>query len=62
MQHFIDKYQDQITGVLSGFDRLVFRSSLRQLNYGRWDQRLQAFVAQGMEQYLWHNHILFKNC
>ena len=61
MQEFINKYRDEINGTLSGFDRLVFRGSLRQLDYGRWDHQLQAFVAQGMEQYLWQNKILFKD-
>jgi len=56
MQHFTNKYRDQIHGTLSGFDRLVFRGSLRRLNYGYWDQGLQSLVAQGMEQYLWQNH------
>lgn len=60
MQQFIDKYNDQIAGVVSGFDRLVFRGSLRRLNYGYWDQALQAVVAKGMEEYLWQNGILFK--
>jgi hypothetical protein len=61
MQQFINKYCDQISGVVSGFDRLVFRGSLRGLNYGYWDQNLHAAVALGMEQYLWHNQILFKD-
>jgi len=61
MQHFTNKYGDQINGVLSGFDRLVFRGSLRGLNYGYWNSRLGAAVAVGMEQYLWHNQILFKD-
>lgn len=61
MQEFINKYRDEINGTLSGFDRLVFRGSLRRLDYGRWDGKLQAFVAQGMEQYLWQNQILFKD-
>jgi len=61
VQEFINKYRDQIDGTLSGFDRLVFRGSLRRLNYGFWDQGLQSLVAQGMEQYLWQNHVLFKN-
>jgi len=61
MQEFIKKYRDQINGALSGFDRLVFRGSLRRLNYGYWDQELQSLVAQGMEQYLWQNHVLFKD-
>ena len=60
MQEFINKYRDEINGTLSGLDRLVFRGSLRRLNYGRWDHQLQAFVAQGMEQYLWQSKILFK--
>jgi len=61
MQQFINKYWDQIDGVLSGFDRLVFRGSLRRLNYGWWDEKLKAVVAQGMEQYLWQNQVLFKS-
>src|SRR5436190_17695498 len=61
MQHFTNKYRAQIHGTRSGFDRLVFRGSLRRLNYGYWDQGLQSLVAQGMEQYLWQNHILFKD-
>jgi hypothetical protein len=61
MQEFTNKYRDQINGTLSGFDRLVFRGSLRRLNYGYWDRELQSLVVQGMEQYLWQNHILFKD-
>jgi len=61
MQDFINKYRDRINGTLSGFDRLVFRGSLRRLNYGHWDGNSQSLVAQGMEQYLWQNHILFKD-
>ena len=61
MQEFIDKYRDQINGTLSGFDRLVFRGSLRRLNYGCWDPNVKAYVSTGMEQYLWQNHILFKD-
>ena len=61
MQEFINKYRDQINGVLSGFDRLVFRGSLRRLNYGWWDEKLGAVVAHGMEQYLWQNQVLFKD-
>ena len=61
MQQFNAKYQDQISGVLNGFDRLVLRGSLRRLNYGQWDQGLSAMVARGMEAYLWQNQILFKD-
>ena len=61
MQQFTEKYREQIQGVVSGFDRLVFRGSLRGLNYGYWDQNLKTSVAVGMEQYMWHNQILFKD-
>ena len=61
MEQFIEKYKDQIAGVLSGFDRLVFRGSLRRLNNGWRDSILNAVVAQGMEEYLWQNKILFKH-
>lgn len=61
MQEFIKKYQDQINGTLSGFDRLVFRGSLRRLHYGGWDEKLGAVVARGMEQYLWQSQVLFKD-
>ena len=50
MHQFIAKYKDQIQGVVSGFDRLVLRGSLRRLNYGK-----------GMEEYLWQNGVLFKD-
>jgi len=33
MNEFIAKYADQIQGQLSGFDRLVFRGTLRQIAY-----------------------------
>ena len=52
MHQFIEKYREQINGVLTGFDRLVFRGSLRRLNYGRYDSSLKAMVAKGMEEYL----------
>src|ERR1700680_1227313 len=61
MQQLTEKYRDQITGMLSGFDRLVFRGSLRRLNYGYWDRGMGVVVAVGMEQYLWQNQILFKD-
>jgi hypothetical protein len=51
MQQFIEKYGEQIQRVVSGFDRLVFRGSLRRLNYGYWDREHGVFVARGMEEY-----------
>jgi hypothetical protein len=50
VQQFIAKHQDEISGVLSGFDRLVLRGTLRSIAY-----------AQGMNQYLWDNQILMKD-
>lgn len=61
MQQFIDKYASRIQGVLTGFDRLVFRGLLRRLHYGWWDAKVRAFVSTGMEQYLLQNKILFKD-
>lgn len=61
MQQFIEKYREEIQGVLSGFDRLVFRGSLRRLNMGKFDPSLKAMVAHGMETYLRLNKVLFKN-
>src|SRR5262249_53565741 len=61
MQQFVNKYAQQIAGVLSGFDRLVFRGLLRRLNYGWWDKSLRLFISTGMEQYLLQNKILFKD-
>jgi hypothetical protein len=61
MQQFIEKYGDQIQGVVTGWDRLVLRGSVRRLNYGWWDEGLQGFVARGMEEYLWQNKLLFKD-
>jgi hypothetical protein len=42
MQEFTVKYADKIQGVLSGFDRLVFRGSLRKICH-----------PFGMQGYLW---------
>src|ERR1700738_1519603 len=61
MQQFIEKYRDQITGVLSGFDRLVLRGSLRRLNICKFDSKLKVFVAESMEEYCWQNDVLFKD-
>jgi len=50
VRQFIAKHQDDIAGVLSGFDRLVLRGTLRSIAY-----------AEGMNQYLWNNQILLKD-
>src|SRR5947208_10398559 len=50
MQEFTARYGDKIQGVLSGFDRLIFRGTLRKIAY-----------ECGMKGYLWANRILFKD-
>ncbi len=50
MLEFIAKWAPEVTGVLSGFDRLLFRGTLRSL----------CFVG-GMMSYLWHRQVLLKD-
>ena len=47
MKQFIAKFEPQIQGTLSGFDRVVFRGSLRRLTH-----------PQGMRMYLIRNGLL----
>ena len=49
MQQFIAKYEKDIQGVMSGFDRVLFRGSLRRLTH-----------SLGMKWYLSENNILCK--
>lgn len=49
MNNFIAKYQDQLSGTLSGFDRLVFSGTL-------WKDRLT-----GMKGYLWAHGLAAKD-
>ena len=49
MHKFNAKYADRIQGVLSGFDRLVFRGSLRKIA-----------CPFGMQGYLWANRVPLK--
>ena len=46
MHEFITKHRDEIAGVVSGFDRMVFRGWLRSLSY-----------PEGMKHYLWANQV-----
>jgi hypothetical protein len=50
MQQFIAKFKNDIQGVHSGFDRVLFRGSLRRLSH-----------PLGMKWYLSQNDILCKN-
>jgi hypothetical protein len=47
---FLQKYSDRVTGVLSGFDRVLFRGTIRQLS-----------APQGMRSYLWAAGVLLKD-
>jgi len=49
MNNFVQRHQESVTGILSGFDRLLFRGTLRML----------ASVA-GMMRYLWATQMLLK--
>ncbi|MBI4445716.1 MAG: hypothetical protein HY645_07370 [Acidobacteria bacterium] len=46
---FIQRFEDKITGVLSGFDRLVVRGTLRRI-----------VSVEGMKDLLWYKQILLK--
>ncbi len=46
MKEFIANHQSEIKGVLSGFDRLVFRGTLRSISY-----------PDGMMSYLWAKQV-----
>ena len=50
MHEFIAKHEDKIRGTLSGFDRLVFRGTLRSIAHD-----------EGMKRYLWANQVLLKD-
>src|SRR5262249_16657584 len=47
---FLQRYSDRVTGVLSGFDRLLLHGSLRLLAY-----------TEGLLKYLCHHRILLKD-
>jgi hypothetical protein len=50
MDQFIARHREQIVGALSGFDRVVFRGTLRSIAY-----------PEGMRRYLRVTHVLLKD-
>ena len=50
MQRFLERHQDRIVGVLSGFDRLLFRGTLRSISY-----------LTGMDKFLNVHGVLYKH-
>jgi len=47
VKEFLQKHSSDVIGVLSGFDRLLFRGTIRLLS-----------APQGMRSYLWHQRVL----
>ena len=45
MQGFIQRHQEDVIGVLSGFDRLLFRGTLRSINYSDGLDRFLSFYG-----------------
>lgn len=50
MERFLKRYEDRIIGSITGFDRLLFRGTLRSMCY-----------VDGMRKFLWHHRILYKD-
>jgi hypothetical protein len=50
MQTFLDRHREKIVGVLSGFDRVLFRGTLRSLEY-----------PKGFEAFLATHRVLYKD-
>ena len=50
MERFLERHQSRIIGVLSGFDRILFRGTLRSISY-----------RDGFDRFLGYHSILYKN-
>jgi len=50
MQTFLARHGDRVQGVLSGFDRVLFRGTLRSISY-----------VTGMDKWLGYHHVLYKD-
>ncbi|PYS26274.1 MAG: hypothetical protein DMF75_22400 [Acidobacteria bacterium] len=50
MKRFLERHHGRITGTLSGFDRVLFRGTLRSIAY-----------VSGLEVFLYSQHVLFKD-
>lgn len=50
MNRFVEKHSAKLLGVISGFDRLVLKGTLRPLSYIR-----------GMMNFLWEKQVLLKD-
>src|SRR5438093_10160829 len=50
MERFVTRYQDRIAGILTGFDRMLFRGTLRSISH-----------PNGAEIWLSSRHVLLKD-
>ncbi|HEX6729923.1 MAG TPA: hypothetical protein VF074_07920, partial [Pyrinomonadaceae bacterium] len=50
MKRFLERHRDRITGTLSGFDRMLFRGTLRSITH-----------CKGLEIFLHSQHVLMKD-
>jgi hypothetical protein len=50
MKRFLERHRDRITGTLSGFDRMLFRGTLRSITY-----------VKGLEIFLYSQHVRMKD-
>jgi hypothetical protein len=50
MKRFLERHRSRVTGTLSGFDRVLFRGTLRSIAY-----------VSGLEVFLYSQHVLFKD-
>ena len=50
MKRFLERHRDRITGTLSGFDRMLFRGTLRSITH-----------VSGLQIFLYSQHVLMKD-
>lgn len=50
MERFVTRHGDRIVGILSGFDRMLFRGTLRSISY-----------VDGLDKFLSSQHVLYKD-
>jgi hypothetical protein len=50
MDRFLERHQDRVIGVLSGFDRILFRGTLRSISY-----------CDGLDRFLSYHNVLYKD-
>ena len=50
MEQFLNRHKDSIIGVLSGFDRVLFRGTVRSISH-----------LDGMKRFLSYHHVLLKD-